>query len=62
MLWYNCIGCFLPRILWQMLLPCLTVEILKHILWQMLCLYMVADIIPYVVADVIAQLKQGGRC
>ena len=53
---------FLPKILWQMLLSYITVEILKHILWQMLCLYMVADVIPYVVADVIAQLKQGGRC
>ena len=53
---------FLPKILWQMLLPYITVEILKHILWQMLCLYMVADVIPYVVADVIGQLKQGSRC
>ena len=34
----------------------------KHILWQVLCQYMVADVIPYVVADVIAHIKQGGRC
>ena len=52
---------FLPKILWQMLLP-LNCGISKHILWQVLCQYMVADVIPYVVVDVIAHVKQGGRC
>ena len=40
----------------------LTVEFPKYILWQVLCLYMVADVIPYVVADVITHIKQGARC
>ena len=53
---------FLPKILWQMLLPYITVVDFKHILWEMLCLYMVADVMPYVVADVVAKLKQGIRC
>ena len=28
----------------------------------MLCLYMVADVMPYVLADIIAIFEQGSRC
>ena len=51
----------LPKfILWQMLLPIDCV--ISHTLWQMLYQYMVADIEPYSMADVIAHIKQSGRC
>ena len=65
MLRYIVICCYLPNllpkfILWQMLLP--IVCGIQHILWQVLYQYMVGDVKSYVIADVIAHVKQGGRC